>query len=109
MSRRQVDGIEFLYVLFQWRRWLACIFLCVCLITVGVSLILPKVYTAETTILPPAEEGNLGGVSSLLNKIPIGGLGLGIGTLPEEASLFIAIINSRTVMESVAQKFDLKP
>jgi len=42
-----------------------------------------------------------------LNKIPIGGLGLGMGTLSEEASLFIAIINSRTVMESVAQKFNL--
>lgn len=79
----------------------------VCVIAAGVSLILPKWYTAQTTILPPSEEGGGLGLSSILSNIPSAGLGLGLGPLSEEMNTFIAILKSRIVMESVAKKFDL--
>jgi capsule polysaccharide export protein KpsE/RkpR len=65
---------------------------------------MPQTYTAHTTILPPKEEGAMG-ISSFLRNLPIGGMG--IGNVSDEANLFLAILNSRTMMESVVEKFDL--
>jgi tyrosine-protein kinase Etk/Wzc len=107
MGKNGIDFVDFLYLLFKRRKRLTAIFLGTCLLAAMISYVLPKVFTAATTILPPADESSSLGLSSLLNKIPIGGLGMGVGTLSEEASLFIAITDSRTVMESVARRFDL--
>ncbi len=43
----------------------------------------------------------------MLSSLPIGKLGLG-GLVPEETYRFIAILNSRTVMEAIAKKFNLQ-
>ena len=43
----------------------------------------------------------------MLGKLPLNGMGLNLGSVSEEASMFMAIIGSRTVMESVVHQFDL--
>jgi len=103
MAQEKTGLVDYLYILVKWRKLIIINFFVVCFIAAGVSLILPKWYSGNTTIMPPEEEKI--GVSSLLNKIPLGGLGL--GSVSEQTNVFLAIINSRTVMEAVAKKFDL--
>jgi len=105
MEKKQVNIIDYLYVLVKWRKLIIINFLVVCIIAAGISLILPKWYRAETTILPPLKEGAQMGMSSIMRNLSVGGLGL--GAVSEETNLFLAILNSRTVMEAVARKFDL--
>ncbi|MBN2011728.1 hypothetical protein JW960_20530, partial [candidate division KSB1 bacterium] len=59
-----------------------------------------------STILPPVEEGGLSNFAALLSDMPLKALGLGSG-VSDESVMFTATLNSRTVMESVVNKFDL--
>jgi len=108
MNNREFGFIDILNILVQWRRFILVNFLVVCLIAGGISCLLPKWYRAKTTILPPSEEGGGLGLSALLSNLPVSGFGIGTGALSEETNLFLAILNSRTVMESVVVKFDLQ-
>lgn len=108
MSKKQNGFIDYLYLLIKWRKLLLITFLIVCIAMVVWSLILPRWFTAETTIFPPIEEyGNLE-FSSLLNKIPLGSLGLGMTPGSEQNAMLVAILDSRTVMDSIALKFNLQ-
>ena len=105
MVKEKNDLFNYISILAKWKRLIILNTVIISLIAAGVSLILPKWYTARTTILPPTEEsGNLG-LSGMLDKFPFSGFGL--TTVSDETYLFLAILNSRTVMESVAVKFDL--
>ena len=107
MEKKEIGIIDYLYILVKSRKLLITSFIIVCVIAAAVSLILPKWYTAETTILPPSEEAGGLGLSSLLSTLPGPGLGLGLGAISEEMNILIAILNSRIVMEAIAKKFDL--
>ncbi len=107
MEKKQITFIDYLSVLIKWRKFIVINFFVVCVIAAVISLILPKWFTASTTIMPPTSDGGSFGVSSLLNNLPVGGLGAGLGAVSEETNNFIAIINSRTVMASVIEKFNL--
>lgn len=87
--------------------WIALAFL---LISIAVSLILPKRYTASVTLLPPqqspslssalaAQLGNLSGMSSL----PSTGLGL-----KNPNDVYVGLLKSRTVEDAVIQRFELR-
>ncbi|MCK4966328.1 hypothetical protein KAS50_04815 [bacterium] len=78
------------------------------IITITLSLILPKWYRAESVIMPPESESGLLGVSSLLSQfdeLPVGGLSL--GKTSEKTKRLMTIMESRTIMEKVVKKFDL--
>jgi len=78
--------------------------LMLCILTAAYSLICPKTYQAKTTILPPADN-DIFNVGSILNNLPAG---LGIGGVTSGSNIYIAIFNSRTNMESIANKFNLQ-
>lgn len=107
MEKNQITFLDYLSVLLKWRKFIIINFFVVCVIAAAISLILPKWFTASTTIMPPTSDAGSFGVSSLLNNLPVGGLGAGLGAVSEETNNFIAIINSRTVMASVIEKFNL--
>ena len=108
MEKRELNFLDFLSIIIKWRKHLIINFFIVCLIAAAISLMLPVWFTASTTILPPAGDSGGLGLSSLLGNLPMGGLGRGIGALPEETNTALAILNSRTMMEIVAKKFNLK-
>ncbi len=107
MEKNEIGFVDYLSFLVKWRKVIIITFITVCVLAAGLSLILPKWYKANTTILPPVEEGSDLGISSLLSSIPFSGAGLGLGIMSEQTSLFLAIVNSRSVMEKVIHKFDL--
>ncbi|MFO7891892.1 MAG: Wzz/FepE/Etk N-terminal domain-containing protein [bacterium] len=101
--------IDYVYILVKWRKMIIINFLVVCIVTAIISLIIPKWYKATTTIMPPSEQTtSLGGLSSIMNKLPVGNLGMGnILGFSEQTSRFIAMLESRTIMESVIDEFNL--
>ena len=107
MEKKEISLIHYLYVIIKWRRFLIINFLIVCIIAGALCFIVPRSFVASTTILPPQEKAGGLGISSLLSSLPMGSLGMGLGGISDEVNTFLAILNSRTVKEAVAQKFDL--
>ena len=79
----------------------------VALLSVLISLFLPKWYLAETVLTPPKQDvGFLSGFSQIFANMPVS-RALGISGISEEASLCMTILNSRTLMECIVNRFDL--
>lgn len=92
--------------LVSWRRFILVSGLVVALVTAGVSLILPKWYTASTTIFPPETTGTAGLYAQIVESIAMPMIGqLGTGTAPE--TIYIDMLKSRTICEQVIEEFDL--
>lgn len=78
-------------------------------LAVIISLLLPKKYTASTTILPPQQSGSLS--NALLSQMgnlgsfaAMAGGGLGIKN-PND--MYVSMIESRTVEDAMVQRFNL--
>jgi uncharacterized protein involved in exopolysaccharide biosynthesis len=106
MNTTENSKLDFLLLIVKWRKFLFINFIIVSIIAVGVSFMLPHWYVGKVTILPPIEEEDGLGISSMLSGLPIGGLGLGAASF--EANIVIAILQSRTLLEDVALKFNLQ-
>jgi uncharacterized protein involved in exopolysaccharide biosynthesis len=109
-TEEEVSLLDLLIVMVQnWRRILK-IAICVTLVGIIVSLLLPIRYTASTSILPPqqsssagaalmAQLGSLGSVASLAS----GSLGL-----KNPNDLQVAMLRSRTVEDAMLDRFHLE-
>ena len=74
------------------------------IVSVGVSLLLPKYYKSTAVILVPQS-----GQVSIANLGMLSNLGLGsFGGMQGDISRIVAILKSRSVLESVASKFKLQ-
>lgn len=105
MRDRKVSLIDYIFLLVKWRKLITINFLIVAVLAVGFTLIIPKTFTASTTILSPSDDDLGLGFSSLLASLPIAGLG--VAGLSQASYQIVAILNSRTVMEAIANKFNL--
>ena len=102
---RELSIFDYIHILVKWRKFILLNFVIVCICAAGISLILPKWYTAKTTILPP-EEQSLGlGLPSMLTNLPLGGFGIPGVTTP--GAIYVAILESRTVREEVIKECNL--
>jgi tyrosine-protein kinase Etk/Wzc len=108
MIKKEISFVDYLTLLIKWKKSVIINCFTVCFLVAAISLIIPKSYSSRTTILPPTDESGGFGLSSLLGNLPVGGIGLGLSGLSDGTYTFIAILNSRTVMETVAKKFELK-
>ncbi|MBD3288789.1 hypothetical protein GF337_08310 [candidate division KSB1 bacterium] len=105
MEKKKVSFWDYTSTFVSWRKTIIINFIIICFITAIITLIIPKTFTAETTILPPSgDEAGLG-LAQMLGNLPLGALGMGMGS--EEASIFLAILDSRTVMENIVNRFNL--
>ncbi|MFQ5687591.1 MAG: GumC family protein [Candidatus Scalindua sp.] len=105
MSERKINFVEILSALIEWRKFIVINFVVICFITAIFTLVAPKTFTANSTILTPVDSGGQFNLSSLMSNLPLGGLGL--GPTSEQINLYMAILNSRQLMEKVAKKFKL--
>ena len=97
--------LYYLYIGLKWRKTLVLYSFIICLLTVGISFIIPKWFNSKAVILPPADDSNAIGFSSIMKNLPFGNIGL--GSMSDESMLAMAIVNSRTMMESVINEFGL--
>jgi len=106
----EISLLDLLIVLAKHKRIVLGIPLAVAVVAAIVSLLLPKIYTATTRILPPQQSASAG--SALLNQLGglgslIGGAGGGLG-LKNPSDLYVGMLKSRTIADNLIARFDLK-
>jgi len=102
----EINLIDYLHVIYKYRRMIVWICGIVVVTTAIISLLVPKVYSADVSIVPPLDLiqkqstmlGKLGAGSALLNKA------IGISNI---ADLYASILESRAVVDSIVNRFDL--
>ena len=106
--RNEADMIELLLVLARAKKRILQITIGAAIVAAIISLLIPKMYTATTTILP--QQQNESAVSSMLGQLaPLSGLAAAdeLG-LKNPADLFIAMLKSRTIEDRLVDRFDLR-
>ncbi len=75
-------------------------------VTAIVAFLLPPWFRAEASLLPPSEEETGFGLANLLRGIGVPGVQLSTTATP--ADVFMAVLESRSLNEEIARRFDLK-
>ena len=98
--------MNFVNALYRRRKFILLTTLIVAVVSMAFSLIMPQHFRATTTIFPPLEDEGISNLANLISDLPMKALGLGGSSIGTET--FMAILKSRTLMESLALKFDLQ-
>lgn len=104
-QKKEIDIIDLLTALHAGRWLIIGGTLAICVLAGGLSFLLPKEYEATVQILPPRDEKQSFGFSSLLSSLPIPALRLGERGTPADISL--ATIGSVTTRRRMVEKFGL--
>src|SRR5262245_12621432 len=72
----------------------------------AVAFLLPNMYRAQATLLPPAQEESGLGIVNLLRGIGVPGVN--VPTRVATADVFLAVLKSRRVGEEMVQRFNLR-
>jgi len=110
-QKRETKFGDYIYVLYKWKKFLFINLFIVAAISTIVAFLLPKQYKATATIMIPPDNqmGGLGGLTSLLGgKSSIASMGsklFGVSNTSED--VLLGIINSRTALTDVINKFNL--
>ncbi|HKD83218.1 MAG TPA: Wzz/FepE/Etk N-terminal domain-containing protein [Terriglobales bacterium] len=106
-GEKEIDMIDFLLLLARNKASILKLTAAATVVAVIVSFALPKTYTATTTILPP--EQSQSSASLLLGQIGIlNGLSSSDLGLKSPGDLFVAMLRSRSIEDSIIDKFDLR-
>jgi tyrosine-protein kinase Etk/Wzc len=92
----------------EGKRLIAAVTAAVAVASLGISFLLPKIYTARATLLAPMSQQN--GASSALSALSaLGGLGVLGGAAPKTPDdLYVALLKSDSVDRALDEQFKLK-
>lgn len=103
----EINLIDLLIVLAKHKKMILSVTLAAALLAVGVSLLLPNIYTGTAKILPPQQ--NQSSASAMLGQLGgLAGLAGGAIGIKNPADMYIAMFKSRTLMERIISRFDLQ-
>ena len=103
-ERMQLHWWRTLGTLYRWRRFIISMTMIVAVLSVILTLMMPNRYRASASLLLPESSGGLS--SALLANLPAAASSL-LGAGGGDYIRYLAILNSRTVMEAVVDTFDL--
>ncbi|MCY3766191.1 MAG: Wzz/FepE/Etk N-terminal domain-containing protein, partial [Gemmatimonadetes bacterium] len=98
--------LDHLAVLVRRRRLILVSCITVSVVTAGISLIITPVYRASAVLFPPSESQGTLGISAILEKLPVGMLGMGESVV--SATEFVPILKSQRVAEAIIRRFNLQ-
>ena len=106
-GRDDIDMIELLLILSRKKAAIFKLTLAAVVLAVIVSLLLPKMYTATSTILPPQQSQSA--LTAMLGQLSaVAGLNESDLGLKNPGDLFIAMLKSRTIEDRLVDRFDLR-
>ncbi|MCA9742664.1 MAG: hypothetical protein H6695_06655 [Deferribacteres bacterium] len=105
--RKEYGFLDYFIALLKWRKWLLINFFGVGIIAAVISLFLPKWYLSSSTLMPPQQDSGLLGLSRMISSIPMGGLGLDFLKGGDISYTYMAILQSRTVLDRLIDDFGL--
>ncbi|MEO0019489.1 MAG: Wzz/FepE/Etk N-terminal domain-containing protein [candidate division WOR-3 bacterium] len=99
--------VNYLAIILKWRKLIVLNTVIITVIVLAVSFILPKRYTATAQLLPPTDEGDIFGLTSVLGT-GLGGLSKlrisGLGGAATASDIMAGILSSRTIVAKVADE-----
>jgi len=102
-----VSLAELLAWLGEGKRVIGLVTLGLGLVALAVALLLPPIYTARVTLIPPGSQQQSGSAAALAALGSIGGLAGGLGAkTPDE--LYVALLKSDSITRELDQRFGLK-
>jgi uncharacterized protein involved in exopolysaccharide biosynthesis len=109
-TQAEYSALDFMILLARRKRFILRFTLGATLLAVVISLIMPNWYSATAIVLPPAQSsslssallGQLSGRGSALASLAGGGLGL-----KSPGEMYVSFFRSRTVEDSLIQRFGL--
>ncbi|GAI49312.1 unnamed protein product, partial [marine sediment metagenome] len=110
LDEEEINLLDYIRVIFKYRRMILWICGIAIVTTVIISLLLPKIYSATTTIVPPTEilqkgaglAGVLGGGESSISLM----IGEAID-VKNIVNMYVGILESRVVADAIIDRFDL--
>lgn len=103
--RKSDAFVLFLSVLWKNKKLLLINFFTASVFFVAIALVMPKTYLAETTLMPPSSDSNIGMLGAALASSPLSAF-MGTGSNSEAMSA-VAILKSRTLAEQAVDTFNL--
>lgn len=101
--------IDYLFILYKWKRFLIINLFIVFAITTLIALLIPLQFKATSTVMVKSnDDAGLGGISSMLSGGSVAAMGaqiLGIGG--GSTDLMFGLLNSRGLRSHIIQKFNL--
>jgi len=94
-------------VLLEWKRLIYRVVLAAAVVSVGVSLVLPRWYTANSTLLPPSEPEARSSLAQITSRLGIDLAGMGLASDTPSLDVTIGILKSRRLREQLVDRFDL--
>lgn len=99
--------IEAMIVFAKYKKIIVGVPLAVAVIAAALSFSLPNVYRASTKLLPPQQQQS--GASALLSQLGgMAGLAAGAAGIKNPTDVYIGMLKSRTVADTLIAKHDLK-
>lgn len=107
MTEKRNDLGDLLYVVLKRRKFLIWNTVIVTLLVLGITFLLPPRYRATATLLPPQQDTKeLLGLGGILQNFDLSKVNMsGITT---SSQIYLAILKSRTVADSLLAEFNLK-
>ena len=106
-ARATADFLELLLVLAREKKLIVLVTVGAALLTTIIVFLLPKMYTATATILPPQQNQSI--LSSLVGQVAgSSNVDLRDLGLKNPSDVFVAMLKSRTVEDALINRFDLR-
>lgn len=101
-----VSLVELLTWIGEAKRGLAALVIAVAVMSLGTALLMTPIFTARTSLLPPASQQSGGASAALAALGALGGLGGGFGAkTPDE--LYVALLKSDSMIRALDARFGL--
>jgi uncharacterized protein involved in exopolysaccharide biosynthesis len=107
-EEQETSLLDFLIVLAKHKKLVLGLPLGAAIVAAVVSFLLPNVYTAQTKILPPQQsQSNAVAILGQLGVLGAGGVAQTALGLKNPSDVFVAMLKSRTVADSLIERFEL--
>lgn len=110
-SEHEISLLDVVVVLLARKRFIALFVVCATLLSAVVAFLLPVRYEGVVVLMPPAQNSSIG--SALMGQLGGSGLGAlaslagGSLGLKNPADMYVSLLTSRTVEDSMIQRFGL--
>ena len=111
-NQKTTSVIDYIETVFRWRKFIIRNVIVITLLSILVSFLITKKYTAKATILPPNPEQNMllgimaGGIGGGLSGVS--SIGAFLPGLSTPSDLYAAIMRSGRIRGEIIRKYDLK-
>lgn len=106
MAKKEINLLDYGKAIWKNRKFIIIFVGAVTILSLVISLLLPKWYRATAVIMPPAED-EIGMGSFTGNNLAIGGLGNLLGVNQDQLRL-LTILKSESILDALDQEFNLQ-